>query len=184
MGNPAARIGDPHICPQVNPGPAAVPHVGMPITGPGAPTVLIGGMPAAVQGDMCPCSGPPDSVAMGSTGVMFGGKPAARMADPTSHGGQIMMGCPTVLLGEAGGGGGGGGGSAQAAEEMEGKEKLEIELLDEDGNPASFQKYEVELPDGSIRKGVLGRDGKALILGVEPGDCKVMFPDINEDEWE
>jgi hypothetical protein len=64
-------------------------------------------MPAAVMGDMCTCVGPPDSIIMGSVGVFIGGKPAARMGDQTAHGGAIVLGCPTVLIGEAGGGGSG-----------------------------------------------------------------------------
>ena len=96
------------MCPMVTPGVPPIPHVGGPITGPGAPTVLIGGMPAAVMGDMCVCTGPPDTIILGSVGVFIGGKPAARMGDQTAHGGAIMAGCPTVLIGEAGGGGGGG----------------------------------------------------------------------------
>ena len=108
MGKPAARIGDNHVCPMVTPGVPPIPHVGGPITGPGCPTVLIGGMPAAVMGDMCVCVGPPDTIILGSTGVLIGGKPAARMGDSCAHGGTIVMGCPTVLIGESGGGGGGG----------------------------------------------------------------------------
>ena len=108
MGKPAARIGDNHLCPMVTPGVPPIPHVGGPITGPGAPTVLIGGMPAAVMGDMCVCTGPPDTIILGSVGVFIGGKPAARMGDQCAHGGAIILGCPTVLIGEAGGGGGGG----------------------------------------------------------------------------
>lgn len=94
---PAARITDMHVCPMVNPGP--VPHVGGPILPPGAPTVLIGGLPAAVVGDQCICIGPPDSIAMGSTTVLIGGKPAARMGDPTAHGGSIVAGYPSVIIG-------------------------------------------------------------------------------------
>ena len=94
---PAARLGDMHTCPLVNPGP--VPHVGGPIAGPCVPNVLIGGIPAATIGDMCICVGPPDSIAMGSSKVLIGGKPAARMGDTTSHGGVIVVGCPTVLIG-------------------------------------------------------------------------------------
>lgn len=97
MGNPAARIGDMHVCPMVNPGP--VPHVGGPVLPPGMPTVLIGGMPAACVGDMLVCVGPPDTIAMGSATVMIGGKPAARMGDSTAHGGTIVFGCPTVIIG-------------------------------------------------------------------------------------
>ncbi len=86
-----------HTCPLVNPGGA--PHVGGPVMPPGVPTVLIGGMPAAVVGDVCTCAGPPDSIAMGSQTVFIGGKPAARMGDTTAHGGQIVGGCPTVQIG-------------------------------------------------------------------------------------
>ncbi len=105
MGKPAARIGDMHMCPMVTPGVPPVPHVGGPITGPGCPTVLIGGQPAAVLGDMCTCTGPPDTIAMGSSGVLIGGKPAARLGDQCAHGGSIMLGCMTVLIGETGSGG-------------------------------------------------------------------------------
>ena len=97
MGMPAARLTDMHVCPMVNPGP--VPHVGGPISGPGVPTVLIAGMPAAVIGDMCVCTGPPDTIAKGSGTVLIGGKPAARLGDSTAHGGSIVAGAPTVLIG-------------------------------------------------------------------------------------
>jgi uncharacterized Zn-binding protein involved in type VI secretion len=76
-----------------------VPHVGGPVSGPGVPTVLIGGMPAATVGDMLVCTGPPDVIVKGSATVMIGGKPAARMGDTTAHGGSIVLGCPTVMIG-------------------------------------------------------------------------------------
>ncbi len=93
---PAARLTDMHVCPMVT-GP--VPHVGGPVMGPGVPTVMIGGVPAAVMGDMCTCTGPPDSIIKGSATVMIGGKPAARMGDSTAHGGSIVLGCMTVMIG-------------------------------------------------------------------------------------
>ena len=93
---PAARLTDLHTCPMVT---GVVPHVGGPISGPGAPTVLIGSMPAAVVGDLCVCVGPPDTIAKGSATVMSGGKPAARMGDLTAHGGVITLGLPTVMIG-------------------------------------------------------------------------------------
>jgi uncharacterized Zn-binding protein involved in type VI secretion len=93
---PAARLTDMHACPAAN-GP--VPHVGGPIVGPGAATVLIGGLPAAVVGDNCTCTGPPAAVAMGSATVLICGKPAARLGDTTAHGGKIVAGMPTVLIG-------------------------------------------------------------------------------------
>jgi uncharacterized Zn-binding protein involved in type VI secretion len=92
----AVRINDMHVCPMVNPG--GVPHVGGPVIL-GEPTVLIGGMPAARVGDMAICSGPPDSIIKGSSTVLIGGKPAARMGDTTSHGGSIVAGDFTVMIG-------------------------------------------------------------------------------------
>ena len=68
-GQPAARVGDLHVCPMVT---GVVPHVGGPILPPGSPTVLIGGMPAARLGDMATCTGPPDSIVMGCMTVMIG----------------------------------------------------------------------------------------------------------------
>ncbi len=93
---PAARITDMHTCPMVT---GVVPHVGGPVTGPGAPTVLIGSMPAAVVGDSCVCVGPPDTIAKGSATVMITNKPAARLGDSTAHGGSVVLGCFTVMIG-------------------------------------------------------------------------------------
>ncbi len=104
MGQPAARVGDMHVCPMVT---VLVPHVGGPILPPGTVTVLIGSMPAATATNMCVCVGPPDVIALGSTGVLIGGLPAARMGDLTAHGGTIVLGLPTVLIGEVSPSGGG-----------------------------------------------------------------------------
>ncbi|MBP2161050.1 MULTISPECIES: PAAR domain-containing protein [Asticcacaulis] len=104
---PAARLTDMHTCPMFN-GP--VPHVGGPIAGPGAPTVLTGNLPQARVSDMLVCVGPPDVIVKGSMTVLVMGMPAARMGDMTAHGGSIILGFPTVMIGDAGGGGGGGGG--------------------------------------------------------------------------
>ena len=92
----AARVGDMHVCPMVA---GTVPHVGGPALPPGEPTVLIGGMPALRVGDMLTCTGPPDTVIVGSSTVFIGGMPAARMGDSTAHGGTIVVGAPTVLIG-------------------------------------------------------------------------------------
>ncbi len=126
MGMPAARMGDMHVCPMFT---VLIPHVGGPIKGPCAPTVLIGSTPAARVTDLAVCGGPPpppippgtpapvamamatafaaalagigppDVIALGSFKVFIGGMPAARMTDLTAHGGTIMIGCPTVLIG-------------------------------------------------------------------------------------
>lgn len=95
---PAARIGDMHTCPMQTPATPPIPHVGGPVAL-GAPTVLIGFMPAARVGDMCVCVGPPDSIAMGSSSVLINYMPAARVGDSTVHGGSIVIGCPQVMVG-------------------------------------------------------------------------------------
>lgn len=93
---PAARITDMHVCPMVT---GIVPHVGGPILPPGCPTVLIGFLPAARVTDKAVCVGPPDVIVKGSATVFIGNLPAARMGDMTAHGGVIVKGLPTVMIG-------------------------------------------------------------------------------------
>jgi uncharacterized Zn-binding protein involved in type VI secretion len=92
----AARVTDIHTCPMVT---VLVPHVGGPVLPAGCPTVLIGALPAARVTDLATCVGPPDVIVMGSSNVMIGGLPAARLGDATAHGGVIVSGCPTVMIG-------------------------------------------------------------------------------------
>lgn len=96
---PAARLTDFHQCPMQTPALPPIPHVGGPVIGPGQPNVLIMGLPAARVGDMLVCVGPPDSIVNGSSTVTIGGMPAARMGDSTAHGGTIMLGALTVMIG-------------------------------------------------------------------------------------
>ena len=96
MGQPAARVADLHTCPMVT---GVVPHVGGPILPPCMPTVLTGKLPQARVTDMAVCVGPPDVIAKGSATVLVGKLPAARMGDMTAHGGVIVSGCFTVLIG-------------------------------------------------------------------------------------
>ena len=112
MGFPAARLTDMHVCPMVT---VIVPHVGGPITAPGSPVTLIGMLPAARVGDIVTCVGPPDVIVMGSTTVLIGGQPAARMTSQCAHGGMVILGCFTVLVGDAGSGSGGGGSGGAGA---------------------------------------------------------------------
>lgn len=92
---PASRMGDPHVCPAFT---GLVPHVGGVITL-GATTVLIGNQPAARMGDMVQCVGPPGTILKGSATVLIENKPAARLGDSAGHGGTIVFGYPTVLIG-------------------------------------------------------------------------------------
>ncbi len=97
-GPPAARITDMHVCPMVTPGLPPIPHVGGPIMT-GAPTVIVGKMPQARISDMCLCVGPPDTIIKGSATVLVCKMPAARIGDNCAHGGVIVMGFPTVMIG-------------------------------------------------------------------------------------
>ncbi|MCM8532808.1 MAG: PAAR domain-containing protein [Lentisphaeraceae bacterium] len=92
----AARMTDMHTCPMVT---GVVPHVGGPILPPATPPVLIGYLPAAKVGDKLVCVGPIDTIAKGSGTVMIANKPAARLGDMTAHGGVIVAGCATVIIG-------------------------------------------------------------------------------------
>jgi len=95
---PAARITDMTTCPAVAPGPT--PHVGGPIIT-GEPTVITCWQPQARVSDKSMCApGIPASIVKGSMTVIVGGKPAARIGDTTSHGGVIVTGCPTVIIGD------------------------------------------------------------------------------------
>lgn len=105
MGKPAARVTDMHTCPMVT---VLVPHVGGPILPPCSLNTLIGFLPAARVTDMALCVGPPDMIATGSPTVLINNLMAARMTDKTVHGGVIVMGCFTVLIGDNGRGGAGG----------------------------------------------------------------------------
>jgi uncharacterized Zn-binding protein involved in type VI secretion len=88
-----------------------VPHVGGPVIPPCAITVITGSMIQARISDMCVCAGGPDVIAVGSATVLVVGLPAARILDNTAHGGVIVTGFPTVLIGDASSGGGAGAGA-------------------------------------------------------------------------
>src|SRR3954463_1441093 len=112
MGMPQSRVTDMHMCPMVTPGVPPIPHVGGPILAPGSPNTMIGFLPAARVTDQCLCVGPPDVIVKGSPTVLINNLLAARITDQTAHGGVIVMGCPTVIIGESGSGSASAGGGA------------------------------------------------------------------------
>ena len=185
------------------------------ITGPGCPTVLIGGMPAACMGDMhvCPMATPGTPpiphvggpITLGSTGVLIGKKPAARMGDmavcvgPPS---SIVLGCMTVLIGEAGGGGGGGGGAGagagggsaaagavtsaaiagQAPQTSQAAESfLDVAFVDKANLPIGGVPYNLTCPDSSKSNGVLG--GQIKRTGVPQGNYDINLRGIVNARW-
>ncbi len=186
MGKPAARLTD------------MTAHGGA-VVGPGVPTVMIGKMPAATMGDqhVCPMITPGTPpiphvggpILLGSTGVFVGKKPAARVGDmavcvgPPS---QIVLGCFTVLIGEAGSGSQAGSAGAAAAagtakvgsvnkikaiqfqkQETSPTEAYQIlaTVKDKGGRPIAGIRYQIEDPDGKILKGATSADGTIVHSG-------------------
>jgi len=201
MGKPAARLGD------------MTAHGGT-VVGPGCPTVLIGGMPAARIGDMhvCPLLTPglppiPHvgmPIALGSAGVLIGGMPAARVGDLAPCVGPpdtIAMGCMTVRIGEMGSGsasGGGAGGPATAAAQasaataqMDNAETstkiehwVEFEFVDNAGNPVSDVPYKFADPDSNESEAVLRLDGMVRRDGISEGQCNVILIGVSNAKWD
>ena len=128
MGQPAARATDMHVCPMVTPGVPPIPHVGGPILPPCSTNVFTGKLPQARMTDKCVCVGPMDIIVKGSAGVFVNKLPAARIGDTCAHGGTIVLGCFTVLIGETkgGGGGGGGGGAGSSQNDYTGGEEASV----------------------------------------------------------
>lgn len=98
MGKPMALVGHMHVCPKIEPGPR--PHVGGPVMDAGQSHVKFNGIPVAVEGGQCMCTGlpGPDKMTKGSNHVKINGKGIMRMGDSTAHGGKIKMGVPTIKV--------------------------------------------------------------------------------------
>ena len=169
MFSPIARTNDFHLCPMQTPAVVPIPHVGGPVVGPGAMTVWAGGAPVSLLGDLAICVGPPDILCMGSPTVMAEGRPVVRISDMTAHMGNVIVGCPTVLVGDSGGAGSSqaatmsaakAGGSAfvrsecnaKAAEAVvrqsppvpeTGTSWVEVEFADPAGRPVPYQRVQV-----------------------------------------
>ena len=93
---PIALLGHYHFCPMVDPGPK--PHIGGPVISAGQSHVRFNGVPIAVEGGECLCTGQPgtDGHVKGSSNVRINGKGVMRIGDKTAHGGHIVMGVPTM----------------------------------------------------------------------------------------
>lgn len=187
-GKPAARQGD------------MTAHGGVITVG--APTVLIGGQPAACVGDMhtCPMQTPGTPpiphvggpiTGPGAPMVLICGKPAAVVGDMATCTGPpdsiIPPGCPTVLIGTGGGSGGGGGagGGGQAEDDTKASEigevkKLDVKVTDKGGFPVTGLRYKVKAPDGEESEGNLA--GKIQRVGQD-GNYDIELQGITKCEW-
>jgi uncharacterized Zn-binding protein involved in type VI secretion len=157
-GAPAARMGDMHVCPMMNPGVPPPPHIGQQIIM-GSPTVLIGGQMAARVGDPVMCSGPPDS---------------------------IMMGCPTVLIGESAAVSAGAMVSAaKAGGGTKGQEVephfLDVTFVDKAGLPIKGVDYKIKSPSGDETMGILS--GQIKKTGIPQGNYEIQLKAIISAKW-
>ena len=58
-----------------------------------------------------------------------------------------------------------------------------VELIGEDDGPIPSEAYRIELPDGTVRTGRLDSQGRARVHGIDPGNCVVTFPELDEAAW-
>ncbi len=73
----------------------------------------------------------------------------------------------------------------QTKEEMEKKQSwVEVELVGEDNKPLAGVRFRITLPDNTVAEGTLNEQGVARVEGIEPGSCKITFPELDQDAWE
>lgn len=204
----AGRVSDKAQCNSDAHGCIACAHT---VIGPaiqGSPDVVINSLPALRVGDpglhaVC-CGTNTWQAAKGAQTVQINGKSAYRKGDKSQHCGgvgKLIEGSGDVIVGDSPGGGGkrargmesppnsakSGSGTSGSGEPNQATEQrtdwIEIVLLDENDDPVPDLKYEIELPSGDVRIGTLNKEGKARLDGIEPGVCKVCFPDLDQDAW-
>lgn len=168
MPGQAARVGD------------QTTHGGS-ITGPGEPTVLIGGKPAVRIGDMQACPMMSGTVPHGSTPIMqgvqsvlIGGKPAATSGDMAGPpcAGSIAVGCPTVLIGTDPPTN-----ASQGEHKKEDMHEFYVVVKDAEGNILANEEFHFTAPDGSVINGQTNAQGEIYICNLSSGSCKLQIRD-------
>lgn len=69
-------------------------------------------------------------------------------------------------------------------EKQEKKSWIEVEMVDEEGQPVPGEAYSITLPDGSVAEGTLDDKGCARLEAIGSGDCKITFPARDQEAWE
>jgi type VI secretion system secreted protein VgrG len=201
---------DQHACPMVSiTGPDGVGMVMM-----GSPTVLIDYMMACRLGDIVIekpglAMGPANPIIMGCPTVMIGdvgmGSPgpatmgnmaaamsgaeaaaAGTLAQASVYGAGIVPVSSNALLSHAVGAGGDGvAGAGGAGDRSPANKKVwvEIALVDQNGLPVPNEPYSIQLPDGTVTEGSTDDGGLARVDGIDPGDCKISFPSLDQRSW-
>ena len=103
----------------------------------------------------------------------------------------VLAAASAARSGSGGGGGGGGGGGSDAPSHdpnaEENKEKthwIEVQLLDDAGQPIPSEAVEVTTPDGSVSGGTTDEKGVYRVEHIDPGNCQVTFPNLDKEAWE
>lgn len=182
----AARVGDIGWVPADTHGKNCCPHSAQGPAIDGSSDILINGQEALRVGDpgihFACCGKNQWEVAEGAPGVFFNEIPVARIGDQTRHcGGMgvLISGSANVIIGNYSGAAGQWGSPKVAPSTS----WIEIELVDEEDEPVPDVQYRIELVDGSIREGRTSPEGRARITGIDPGTCKVSFPDLDGSAW-
>lgn len=170
-GLPAARSGDFHHCPQVNPATPFNPHVGGPVIA-SSPAVLIGGIPAARMGDFAVCTGPPDRIVTGCPTVLIGEGPGAGAASGATGAQDAKLGAETASKGKE-----------TQGPKPDSPHWIEYQFLDAAGIPVYGANYTFTDPTGAESTGALPGDGRIRREGIDPGSCRVSLFRISNARW-
>jgi type VI secretion system secreted protein VgrG len=75
--------------------------------------------------------------------------------------------------------------NSKSEENKDKKSWIEIVLVDQDDKPVPGEAYRITLPDGTtLAEGTLDDKGFAREDGIDPGTCKVTFPNLDKESWE
>jgi hypothetical protein len=72
---------------------------------------------------------------------------------------------------------------AAATVSPEKKSWIAIALFDAENKSVPGEDYKIVLPDGTSIEGNLDGKGRAKIQGIDPGTCKISFPNRDKNAW-
>ena len=175
-GLPAATLGDMHVCPMVTPGTPPIPHVGGPITL-GSTGVFIGKKPAARMGDMAVCVGPPSSIVLGCATVLIGEAGSGSQAGPASDAAAAVSAAMTGTKAVA---------ALEAGAPRSALQNhfIDVTVADKKGRPLAGVSYSLKDPRGAELKGATTQHGKIRYEGyAEAGSYQLRLCTLSDAKW-
>lgn len=152
--------------------------------------IAISGMPMVqINSAGAALSGSPGSLVspLAATAAQVADKadPGALTAAPSASGGFIAMSLAGIAAVRPSPASSAPTHDPNSEENKDKKHWIEIELKDEAGRPVPGEAYKITLPDGTtVADGTLDEKGHARVENVDPGNCKVTFPNLDQDAWE